>query len=95
MGAARHNDRAHDWIIDEFIYSAPPLTGTTQFAMSARMRTARQDALRTKGATMRVFTDLINTVLNTICTSFFEGGEITYPVVNDHVTLQSLQRGFN
>ena len=44
---------------------------------------------------MRVFTNLINTVLNTICTSFFEGGEITYPVVNDHVTLHSLQRDFN
>ena len=44
---------------------------------------------------MRVFTDLINTVLNTICTSFFEGGEIVYPVVNDHVTLHSLQRDFS
>jgi hypothetical protein len=48
-----------------------------------------------QGATMRIFTSLINTVLNTICTSFFEGGEITYPVVNDHVTLHSLQRDFN
>jgi len=34
----------------------------------------------------------INTFLNTLCASFFEGASIAYPVVNDHANLRSIMR---
>jgi hypothetical protein len=44
------------------------------------------------GVAMRSF---LNTILNTITQSFFEGAGIAYPVVNDHADIRSIMRGLS